>query len=330
MLTTNTLSINDLKEMSDDEIKALIMAHPYCQNLYHQLLENNIDQEGTGSFEDILQRASLYSVDREFLFQKVRKLKQEAEVEKLDLMELAIKKEELEQIRIADAAGESVDFITKEKEYPTVSPGDSGINSVYSEEEDIDTDLEDEVFEFDTAMTIGNGSRDSGLSFLEKIIDVPGEEEKPFQLDEQTLDFLTSYSKALDSNTIILDPTPNKEIKEVTPVKKASSKPKVAETPELEITNLEQVKDELKPKKVKKAILKEETPEVSTTGTENVEEYVERSVMESQEIASETLAELLVTQEQFDKAIKMYERLMLLFPEKSSFFAEKIKNISKK
>ncbi len=55
--------------------------------------------------------------------------------------------------------------------------------------------------------------------------------------------------------------------------------------------------------------------------------FAERSLKERPDLASETLAELLVAQEQYDKAIEMYKRLILKFPEKSSYFADKIKNL---
>jgi hypothetical protein len=48
------------------------------------------------------------------------------------------------------------------------------------------------------------------------------------------------------------------------------------------------------------------------------------------EMASETLAELLVSQNRFGEAIDVYKRLSLIFPEKSSFFAKQIKNLKKK
>lgn len=60
---------------------------------------------------------------------------------------------------------------------------------------------------------------------------------------------------------------------------------------------------------------------------DKVVRFAEKSLKERKDLASETLAELLVSQEQYDKAIEMYKRLILKFPEKSSYFADKIKNL---
>ncbi len=55
----------------------------------------------------------------------------------------------------------------------------------------------------------------------------------------------------------------------------------------------------------------------------------ELSVEENEEVASETLAALLVRQGHMAKAIEMYERLCLLFPGKSAYFAARIENLKK-
>ena len=59
------------------------------------------------------------------------------------------------------------------------------------------------------------------------------------------------------------------------------------------------------------------------------QQLAERSVSENKDVISETLARLLVKQGYKEKAIVMYERLCLAFPDKSAYFAaeiEKLKN----
>lgn len=55
----------------------------------------------------------------------------------------------------------------------------------------------------------------------------------------------------------------------------------------------------------------------------------ERSITENKELVSETLARLLAKQGHRDKAIAMYERLYLVFPEKSAYFAAEIEKLKK-
>jgi len=56
-------------------------------------------------------------------------------------------------------------------------------------------------------------------------------------------------------------------------------------------------------------------------------DIAKKSIQKNDDIISETLAELLVQQGSRKKAIQMYERLSLIFPEKSTFFADKILKI---
>ncbi len=55
---------------------------------------------------------------------------------------------------------------------------------------------------------------------------------------------------------------------------------------------------------------------------------VTQSVLPDQELASETLAQLHVKQNNIAEAIRIYQKLSLLFPEKSVYFADQIKKIS--
>lgn len=58
-----------------------------------------------------------------------------------------------------------------------------------------------------------------------------------------------------------------------------------------------------------------------------VDEIVLQSITENGDLVSETLARVLAQQGQHEKAEEMYRRLMLVFPEKSDYFAQQILNI---
>lgn len=59
-------------------------------------------------------------------------------------------------------------------------------------------------------------------------------------------------------------------------------------------------------------------------------EVAKQSVQDPANLASETLARLLVRQGQYRKAIKIYQRLSLLYPEKSRYFAATIEELKQK
>ena len=60
---------------------------------------------------------------------------------------------------------------------------------------------------------------------------------------------------------------------------------------------------------------------------DSLEAEIIKSITEDDKIISETLADLLIAQGQISKAKKMYEALCLKFPEKSLYFAMKMKQL---
>jgi hypothetical protein len=61
----------------------------------------------------------------------------------------------------------------------------------------------------------------------------------------------------------------------------------------------------------------------------NPEDSARRSVEDNEDILSETLARLVAAQGKKDRAIKIYQKLMLKYPQKSSYFASQIEKLRK-
>lgn len=77
---------------------------------------------------------------------------------------------------------------------------------------------------------------------------------------------------------------------------------------------------------VKSPKLEIESPEKSKE-TFKTKEFAKKSLSLNNEIVSETLAKLLVQQERYSKAIEMYGKLILKFPDLEAKFAEEIERI---
>ena len=69
------------------------------------------------------------------------------------------------------------------------------------------------------------------------------------------------------------------------------------------------------------------TPESTPEGKLKAKDIAKKSLSLNDEIVSETLAKLLVQQERYDKAIDMYRRLMVKFPDREEEFKSEISEI---
>lgn len=77
-------------------------------------------------------------------------------------------------------------------------------------------------------------------------------------------------------------------------------------------------------------ILLKKVENFKITPTNNDVEPVIYDYNENEEFYTETMAEILASQEFYEKAINIYEKLILKFPEKINYFADKIKELKLK
>ena len=91
-----------LYQASYQELKSLALQYPYCQNL-HLLLFQKSYMEGSGEWEQNLEKAAVYSIDRKHLFHQARNLDRKSEAADTFLLsEEFLELRSLEKLQLED------------------------------------------------------------------------------------------------------------------------------------------------------------------------------------------------------------------------------------
>lgn len=324
-----------LYQLPMEELRTMVMQYPYCHNL-QVLLQEKAELDQHPDREKNLSKAATYAIDRKHLYKRLKLMREKKAEPKaeayhlgedfLELKDLSSVQADLEKIALGTYQDPSVSHsMAIEPEPP--SGADIPVNNEPSLNSSWNGSWEGHTEDLDEDLMIPTETLDFTLNPItpaNNSTEVPTIEEDIAEVEEKAI--LTS-SESLDSTPDSTLPTPtltpsHPHSFSPTPKKAFSSWNSAAQNGYLQnsIQKLLEVQ-QIDPKKNKHLD--------SVDSKNEVNKKAWQSIVDSDSMASETWAQLLVAQKQYHKAIEVYERLMLLIPEKSSFFAAQIESIKK-
>jgi hypothetical protein len=393
-----------LYQLSYQELKSLSMQYPYCLNLHYLLLEKSrLDQHR--DWPKNLERAAAYSIDRTYLFHKLRqdelpptgKSDSLAREDFLELQDFTQLEKKLQKIPLSEnLPEEQPDILHELPPLPTAEEaprqplfypeeddddeddlteasifGDSLPEQLYPELET--TDEEQEIIP-ETAFPVSDIPILPGedIPEVQNIGDLSDEPEKAdfvwelagqpsaFSPEPETIDRLAAACRIIEAinfpepapapsfqqpspKAVLSDPSPavlsKKPGKEAAPRRQAPAPTPSSEfqswkdryQPTWKKTQTDKPAKAVAPQppeKIKSTPLKKKKKKKSSK-KDRVIQIAERSITESYDIATETLAELLAAQTQYERAIAMYERLCLILPDKREYFHKRIEELKR-
>lgn len=292
-----------LYQMSLVELQGLVLEYPYSANL-RLLLLLKARLEDHPRQNEMLAQLSSRTFDREYLYDFMRELDRE-EQQKIALEE-RLELPELDKLEFALADPEPEPLAID----ATLSIGaDAPSTTSFA------TSLDKNDTEFDEPDFPSEAASLSVPST--KAIEIE------LEVEPQPKPVVLNMAKLIGSAAAISEVCAGLQ---QPPVPDVVAEP-VAEAEE-EVALPKKVDDELKQRLRRHR--KKQLKRLKNQQRDRIKEIVRKSVSPQQETASETLAKLLAHQGQYAQAIKMYQQLSLLNPEKSAKFAARIKDLKEK
>lgn len=309
-----------LYQINYQELKSLALQYPYCKNLQWLLLhKSGIDHHR--DFNHNLEKAAAGSLDRTLLFHQIKAiLDQEQPSETLRLDEV-LELQDLSKLRLRTEPLTTEENVQEPLPNREIRVESNIIEPDFQEEEEDELDFSIPFQEDSVENSIEKSETELTTTTAEEIVSLPEEEQQLSDAQSNEVEWEVTNHEPAES---VKDPEDTGQMEHAN-----QQEPTSVEVP-LPKSAFNSWSKYQPPQLNIKTRLKSDQKEASKPLKEKeVDRIVKQSVEERDELVSETLATILARQGQTEKAIMMYERLILLFPEKSTYFAAQISKLKR-
>lgn len=335
-----------LGNSSINELTELVNEFPYCSTT-HILLSMNLLKDDHFRYDAEMRRTAIYAADRNVLRKHIRQLSKQVETavlpdEDVEVVEV-VNVEESETTAIVET--ESVEEIAEIHE--------EQLEDIARKETEPEAELQKDLVgakEKEPAELIREFQETTLQNHLEVVEEPPEKSAEAKKTDADQEEQLNPEEEIAEEVITLKTEEAEVVIAEELEKPKLEKEDTLAELRKIVENRLKQIeKDrqlkaqkeelELKPPKRKKpekaaselidSFIKTE-PSITRHKAAffNPADAAKDSVMDEENIVSETLAEIYFDQKKFKKSIRIYKKLSLKFPEKSSYFAARIEKVA--